>query len=387
MSATTVTSLPASIHDLPPLETGGVIARHGFHVQDHVAAAFCVDMLTDHTLRQVWCETQDDITLIWGTSPEWVEFVQVKSNELDQLWTVAELCRKEKSKHGNGQGTSIVERSLAYDRCKEDCRFRIVTARPTHSDLQPLNLKLDCAERAEATEKLKMLAEDIAGRIAGFKSPNGHDAAFWADHVTWQVIHSVEAIENDNLLKLHAAVEGAGEYLAKDQLSELYAKLLNLVTDAALERSDRSKKKILWETLTEWFRAAIQDAVHPGAAGAGVKVHQKMEAATLAPDQIETAIEERRHYRLEVLTPRYMKLDERKLIEGEIRARLQQLRARLDAGELPDDGPRFHMACLTTLESIRSDIVGAAKPPSELMQGFMYTLTDRCLHRFRRTSV
>ncbi len=81
-----------------------------------------------------------------------------------------------------------------------------------------------------------------------------------------------------------------------------------------------------------------------------------------------------------------MKLDERKLVEGEIRARLQQLRARLDARDLADNGPQFHLDCLATLDIIRSDVPVAPKPPSQLMQGFMYTLTDRCLHRFRRTS-
>ncbi len=302
MSPTVDQLSPASIHDLPPLETGGVIARHGFHVQDHVAAGLCIDMLTDQTLLQVWCETQDDITLIWRTSPDWVEFVQVKSNELDQLWSVAELCKKEKATQGDGHGTSIVERSLAYDRCREKCRFRIVTARPMNSDLDPFKLRIDCAERKEAIDRLTAVTQEIASRTGAFKSPNGHDVQFWADHLTWQVIHSVEAIENENLLKLHAAVEGHGEFLAKDQLLELYSKLLNLVKDAAHERIDRQKKKILRETLLIWFRTTVLDAVHPGAAGAGVRLRQKMEAASIAPDQIETAIEERRHYRLEVLT-------------------------------------------------------------------------------------
>jgi len=386
MSATASTPPPKSIHDLPPLEVGGVVARKGFHIQDHVAAGFCIDMLSDQKLQQVWCEAQDDITLLWRSSPEWVEFVQVKSNELDQLWSVAELCKKEKPKNGDGQGTSIVERSLAYDRCTEICRFRLVTARPMNSDLEPLKLAIDCIERKEAADKLKTLKQDILARVGAFTSTNGHNAEHWADNATWHVIHSAEAIENQNLLKLQTAVELAGEYLANDQLRELYAKVLNLVRDAALESTDRAKKKILRDKFGEWFRTAIQDAVHPGAAGAGVKVQQKMEAAALASDQIGTAVEERRHYRLEVLTPKYLRLDERKLMEGEVRAKLQKLRARLDAGELPDNGPQFHSICLEELEAIRSSLPTSTKPPTELIQGFMYTLTDRCLHRFRRTS-
>ena len=54
-----------SIHDLPPLETGGIVARKGFSFQDHVAVGFILEMYENENLEQVWCETQDDITLIW----------------------------------------------------------------------------------------------------------------------------------------------------------------------------------------------------------------------------------------------------------------------------------------------------------------------------------
>ena len=83
---------PLSIHDLPPLEIGGVKARQGFQIQDHVAVGFCIQMLLKPNLLQVWCETQDDITLISeNDGVEQVEFVQVKSNELNQLWSISEL--------------------------------------------------------------------------------------------------------------------------------------------------------------------------------------------------------------------------------------------------------------------------------------------------------
>ena len=72
-----------SIHSLPPLERGGVEARIGFAFQDHVAASYLIDLLEEPTLLEVWCETHDDITLIWqGKASQEVEFVQVKSNAL-----------------------------------------------------------------------------------------------------------------------------------------------------------------------------------------------------------------------------------------------------------------------------------------------------------------
>ena len=75
-------SLPTtpSIHDLPPLERGGVEARKGFALQDHVAVGFLIDLLATPGLLEVWCETHDDITLIWHNSTEQeVEFAPPRS--------------------------------------------------------------------------------------------------------------------------------------------------------------------------------------------------------------------------------------------------------------------------------------------------------------------
>src|SRR5262245_14148823 len=116
-----------SIFDLEPLEQGGQIARSGFSFQDHVAAHLALEMIADASLREVWCETQDDVTLIWQTNPSSieVEFVQVKSNDLNQLWTAAKVCERDKPKESqsasgkDGAGRSIIERSFANDRCLE----------------------------------------------------------------------------------------------------------------------------------------------------------------------------------------------------------------------------------------------------------------------------
>jgi hypothetical protein len=94
------------------------MARAGFLYQDHIGARFCIEMLRNAKLAGVWCETLDDITLIWNEAGQAiVEFVQVKSNVLAQMWSVALLC-------GGGE-ESIVARSLAQHRCHEPCCFRI----------------------------------------------------------------------------------------------------------------------------------------------------------------------------------------------------------------------------------------------------------------------
>ena len=53
-----------SIHGLRPREQGGVVARQGFAYHDHVAVAFYLQMLANPQLASVWCEADDDITLI-----------------------------------------------------------------------------------------------------------------------------------------------------------------------------------------------------------------------------------------------------------------------------------------------------------------------------------
>ena len=66
-----VSAVPTSpsIRDLAPLDLGGIEARDGFALQDHIAAGFCIDMAADSTLLEVWCESHDDITLIFIQIP------------------------------------------------------------------------------------------------------------------------------------------------------------------------------------------------------------------------------------------------------------------------------------------------------------------------------
>jgi hypothetical protein len=54
---------------------------------------------------------------------EWFKFVQVKSIELDQLWSFAKICGKataSPANDGKQLGACIVERSLAHDRGDEN---------------------------------------------------------------------------------------------------------------------------------------------------------------------------------------------------------------------------------------------------------------------------
>ena len=422
-----MSAVPRSIHDLPPLEIGGTVARRGFAVQDHIAAGHCLDMLEDPTLSQVWCETQDDVTLLWvNASGEEVEFVQVKSNEFDQLWSIAKLLEKEKAKEaddpdgadakyqaddnneadGNGQaqdepvgekpkkkskkrdGHCILEKSLQYDRCKEPVRFRVVTSRPIKDELAFLAHPIGSTLRDKSKPEYLALIEKLKEKLADFKSENGNDYIFWVDRTLWKWVHSLDAVKKDNLWRTSNLVEKSGQFLARDQVEELYQKLLTKVYDGGLARWDTEigKKKILRADLLAWFTRAVTDAVHPGKLGTGKTLERKLQAAGISADQYESIAEMRQRYRLERLTPKYVATETQLAVESDIRGRLVTLRANLDARLIEDDGVAFHALCINEINAARLSLREQSRPPAEILYGYMYDLADRCTHRFVRAN-
>jgi hypothetical protein len=383
----------SSIHELPPIETGGIEARKGLSFQDHVAACFLLEMFENEDLEQVWCETQDDITLIWNANGnERVEFVQAKSNNLNQLWSVAELCKLvRKDSKESKSSPSILERSLQYDRCKEFCCFRIITTVGPNRELSILKLPIESSERNRNPEKINALKKKISKRLPGMTSPKGNTTDYWVDHTNWDARHDIGAVNNDNLLRIHSISEQIGEYLARDQIEELYAKLLGKVRVAAEANwVFVEAKKIHRTDFIQWFTKMIQMAAHPGQANAGENLKRKMELADMG-HEVQTAANLRRRYRESVLQPRYISQPDRALVEGEIEALLHKLRSDLDTQAIHDNGPSFHSRCLQEISKIRSELeksnILESVPPEHLMIGFMYNLTDRCPHRFAKAGI
>jgi len=183
-----VQGLP-SVFDATPEELGGTYARQGFAYQDDVAAGFFVRMLSDGIL-EVSCETYDDILLVWqGEGTKVLEFVQVKAEHPDQLWTIAKLCERNKSsKSPDGIGTSILEKSLARDQYIEPAFFRIVTCRQIHSDLEVLTRERGHEHRSFSYRPFKDLAEDISTRLFDVRSKKKSDTGYWLTKVYWDVI-------------------------------------------------------------------------------------------------------------------------------------------------------------------------------------------------------
>lgn len=380
-------SLP-SYRDLPPLESGGVIARSGFEFQDHVAARYCLDMLQDTNFIEVWCESLDDITLIRiNEGQEEFEFVQAKSNEFNHFWSVAELCKRDKKGKLPIAGSSILEKSLAYERGSQACCFRMVTSLRVNDELKILTLPLTSPSRTASTDSFTKLCEQVRDKIPDYRSPNGSDVSSWLSRAVWEVCHSSEALENANLLKLRHVGCDLGMFLSEDQWDEMYKKILRKLQDAGRAKweVDPEAKKLKRDEFLSWVQNLVSKTQHPGVGGKGEQLREKMERADIPPDSIEVAQEQRRAYRSRTLNPGYMDLSRLQDIEMNAQAHLHQLISKLDSGQLSDTGVEFHSRCLDCLSEVRRHDNGEI--PLFLLQGYMYYLADRCLHRFTRVAI
>lgn len=381
------TPQPQSIDDLPPLERGGEEARKGFEFQDHVAAGFLIDMLLKPDLLEVWCETHDDITLIWrGNDGHEVEFVQVKALSLNQLWSVAKLTERERKDKKSVSGSSILERSMANDRGCEPSRFRIVTTLPPKDNLAFLQLPFNSPDRLEKSNEVSELVADLEKRIDNYRSPNGNGVEYWLTNSLWDVQQSDESAANSNKLELQRFASTMSVHLFPDQLDELYSALLAKERDAAVASwgIDPAKKKISKATLTEWAHAHLEAQRYLPPI-AGTSLQGKLEKAGISEGDISACLESRHRYLTERYSPKYLTFKDLHYMEGEVAAVLHSMRANLDAGIIADYGVAFHAKCLTAVEQLQSKLPGTP-PPLSVLQGCMYNIADRCVHRFRRAT-
>ena len=345
-------------------------------------------MLIEPELVEVWCETQDDITLVWKRNRNFeIEFVQVKGAESDQLWSLAMLCGKQ----GKAK-TSIFEKSFANDRCRETVSFRMVTLRPVSSELKILlydkasEFRSGSPEGKRDLSKLKRIAKT---RIGTYRSPNGNDYEFWLDRTYWDVRHDERSVRNANIRTIARILEHRGDYLTEDQKTEVYMLLLGYIAEAG--KADYKKrpdlKRISATKMSEWFNGLVARILHPASLGTGEECGRKMKKAGIPEDTVLASQELRRSYRREVLRPEYLAVRDRRLMEGEVLATLQRLKAQLDAGVISDSGIEFHQRCIEELKSLQVSMMKkGADLPFMLFEGCMYNVVDRCLHRFLRVT-
>ena len=371
-----------SVDDDTPDEQGGPIARAGFNYQDEIAAGFLIEMLESPALLRVHCETHDDILLVWAAEIAIAEFVQVKADEPDKLWSVADLCQRRK---GN-VGTSIFEKSLGRDKHRETSRFRIVTLRPVVSALRILCHPWGSQGRSTADEGFKSLCDEIEGRFPSLKSPKGNSVTFWLQNCVWEQAHDEATVHKNNLLRLIRLSVREGlpllPEIAEVVLSELLARAK--AAGAAKWRPDRDKKILHRDALRAWWETRIRELAEGAAAASGGKLAKKMNEAALPNDLINLAVELRRGYGASLRTSQYMKAEEQEQLLNRVRSEIVSLRARFVADQLDLDGPGFHSLCVERMDAINAERGGEDR--SAFLKGCMYDIADRCLLRFTRTA-
>ena len=370
-----------SIHEIP-LESGGRIARQGFDFQDHVAAGICLDMLENPSLLEVWCESQDDVTLLWdaqGTIA--VEFVQVKGADLDGRWSVAELTR------GKGVKTkrkpSLIEQSLARASCREAVHFRVVTFTDVTADLTVLKTS---RENGRDVQKLNALQQKLQKKkLLIHTSSNGTTIAQWVERCLWQKQESNEAQANSNKFRLEKHIKGKfGLLLALEQLSELYTFLLEKVKAASSADLDKISDayKIKRIALETWIKEATDRVLFKGPGVLQSKMRTKMERCGISPEIIEKAVLLRIGYVTERVSSGYSTVTPLTRLELKVIARMQIERVALEVGAINEVGSAFHARCLRALEEERGTWGDKLCPDAAYFQGYMYELTNRCQHSF-----
>jgi Cap4 dsDNA endonuclease len=313
--------------------------------------------------------------------------VQVKGNEPEQLWSVSMLCQREqKAKKADRVGTSILERSLAYDRCREPCCFRIVTTRPVNAELRVLIHPLGSASRAALTSELAALADEVTKNVGEFRSANGRCCREWVASATWQEAHSPDGVRQANLIELMKLVKEWNSILFIDQLESVYDNLLFKVNQAALVRHEVNPlaKKLHRDTMTAWIKNEIARAEHPVSPGSGAVLKAKMKDAGIEDDLIANSVEMRLQYRIEALAPQYQELGNRRVVDRRVAGVLHLLLVKFDAGQTAANSVEFHALCLERLSELPNILPIFPKPSMEFLFGCMYNIADRCGHRFRR---
>lgn len=370
-----------SVDVLHPVDEGGPIARAGFDYQDEIAVGFVLDMLADPSLLTVRCETHDDVVLVFKMQDDKpvADYVQVKAGAPDKLWSVADLCKRE-----NGvASTSIFEKSFARDACAETSRFRVVTLRPVTAELQVLTYPIGSPGRKPDEDAIVTLQRELDRRFPNLLSVKGNGTGHWVQNCQWSVGESLEAVRNANRLKLMRRSVDDGQPVLPEFADVLLEELRVMVrTAGAVKWMPEPDKKIITRIqISQWWGRRLRELVDGVGQVSGGKLRQKLSDANLE-ELVDLATDLRREYSATLRTSSYMPDDDRSRLQRRVKAEMLILRSGLMAGTFDLDGPAFHALCLERLEDIRVEFGAGEMDLSAFLQGCMYDITDRCLHRF-----
>lgn len=375
-----------SYRDQVPPDLGGQHNRQGIEFQDHVAAHFCLLMLSDTGPIEVWCETLDDITVVWPdvAGGEIFEFIQAKHLHLDQFWSIAKLCEskvvgsKKKIPH-----SSIVERLLSRDSCSEPCRYRVATSVDFNSDLELMTLPLSSPARQSAPA-IDAIVSKLKKKIKDYASPNGNNVEHWVRNGTCHNFGKPEHLVTNNNMLLSAFASETGLALAPPQIAKLYERFVRRVFNAgkASWRIDPADKKILRSELKTWLSSEAVEMGLPESKGENLR--RKMEHAHLDATLIEGAQTLRRRYRQSSINAGYLETSSRTHIEAEAIAVLHERLLHLLANSHAKDGHPFLVDCQQALRDLWLQSASRQSWGVSYLYGYMYEVSDRCLHRFSR---
>lgn len=374
-----------SLRERRPLDEGGPIARSGFNYQDEIAVGFFIEMLESDSLAEICCETHDDIVLLrtlGASHGQQAEFVQVKSNALDKLWSVADLCERKKG----SKGTSIFEISLARDQYAEESKFRLVTLRDVNNVLEVLTFPIGANGRQPGSERMKALAAELEARCPATTSAKGNGHPYWLQNCTWDVRHDERTVCNDNMRRLLILSSQEARGLLPDTAETLLLELRAWAKDAGAAKwePDRSKKSISRQQLRAWWERRTQELASGISVASGGKLAAKMDAAGFPSDMVGLALAIRRRYGEFSRSSRYMESAETEELRGRVQSEVMMLRAQYASGALNVDGIDFHALLLGRMDAINRERREGSEDRAAFLQGCMYDIADRCLLQFAR---
>lgn len=370
-----------SIFNTVPNDFGGINARRGFAYQDEVAAYFYLEMLSNQSLIEVSCETYDDILLVWQEDNEKIlEFVQVKADHIDQLWTIAKLCKREKT-GDTGIGSSILEKSFERDQYFEKSRFRLVTCRQIESNLKLFNYGLSHEYRSPTSPLFEKIKTDIERYFKGIISKKGNTLDFWLKNTQWDEI-AENIITHRNEHTLAQVLYKNGMPCEPDTVHCIYNNLRALAKKTAeYGRDNWDKKRVsrdhLLDNLREWLEPYPEKSKTE-------RLEKKLTDAGLDKICFEAAKEHQRNYLKKRRTSGYFTTELAEEIELQVLEKLHSLRSSYDSGKITVNGVQFHDLCLNEIKEPKSSLGNSNNTLNSYLYGCMYEITARCRHRFTR---
>jgi hypothetical protein len=340
-------------------------------------------MLETPTIYQLHCETHDDILLLHvdnDSGRHVAEYVQVKANEGDKLWSIADLCNAKSGKK------SIFETSLGHDKHDETSTFRIVTLLPVVGGLKVLTYKKDAPGRAVDGEDFINLSGELVRRFPKIKSPKGNDVLFWLQNCHWDERDSENAVKKDNSLRLIRL--GIRKGLLPEHIDILLNELLDWVQIAGAAKwdRDRDKKIITRQALLTWWEKRTEELLSGISAPTGGKLRAKMNSAGLE-EYIGLATDLRRQYADNARSPRYMEPDEGEKLQGRVKAEALTMRVLFNTKQVAQDPETFHAYCLERMDLLNAQRPTGLPDQSVYLKGCLYDIVDRCFFRFDRPSI